>query len=200
MLLVCCWRWNCSSCDHVALLKLILDARHSRSFDSRCIQKFVEVDCKIRLFICLFIFLGLFCSIVKKYFANVSCFMHDSPVGFPIVLWLTVWWNDNLWAELGVAIWVPVLIVFVYLLTWVKNQWLYKTGFGGRFVFFQWFFLSILAAHTFSSSRPAVAHHLQNLFLDQVHQLVHPFVLKLLRGQEDAKLAALDKLYISCGM
>jgi hypothetical protein len=25
-------------------------------------------------------------------------------------------------------------------------------------------------------------------------------VLKLLRGQEDAKLAALDKLYISCGM
>jgi hypothetical protein len=36
--------------------------------------------------------------------------------------------------------------------------------------------------------------------LDQVHQLVHPFVLKLLRSQEDPKLAALDKLYISCRM
>jgi len=59
MLLVCCWRWSCSSCDHVALRKLILDVNHSRSFDSWCIQKFVEVDYKIRLFIYLFLLLGL---------------------------------------------------------------------------------------------------------------------------------------------
>ncbi len=38
-----------------------------------------------------------------------------------------------------------------------------------------------------------------NLFLDQVHQLVHPFMLKLLRCQEHAKLSALDK-YTSCRM
>ncbi len=109
MLLVWCWLWSCSSYDHIALRNLILDARHSNCFDSRCIQKFVEVDCKIRLFIRLFFcFLGLFCSIVKKYFANVPCFMHDSPVGFRIILSLTDWWNDNLSAELGDAIWVPV--------------------------------------------------------------------------------------------
>ncbi len=108
-LLVCCWLWSCSSCDHVALRNLILDARHSRSFDSRCIQKFVEVDCKIRLFICLFFFFGfVLFHWTKNYFANVPCFMHDSPVGFPVILSLTDWWNDNLWAELGDAIWVPV--------------------------------------------------------------------------------------------
>ncbi len=59
MLLVCCCRWSCSSYDHVALSKLILDACHSRSFDSRCIPKFIEVDYKIRLFIYFYLFLGL---------------------------------------------------------------------------------------------------------------------------------------------
>jgi hypothetical protein len=162
MLLVCCWLWSCSSCDHIALRNLILDARHSRSFDSRCILKFVEVDCKIRLFICLFLFFGFVLFHCQKIFCKCalfhawfSCGISDHTFAYSLMKWQSLSWIG--WCHLGSSLWD----CFVYLLTWVKNPWFYKTGFEGRFVFFQWFFLTILAAHTFSSSQPAVAHHLQ---------------------------------------
>ncbi len=196
-LLVCCWLWSCSSCDHVALRNLILDARHSRSFDSRCIQKFVEVDCKIRLFICL---LGLFCSIGPKIILQtclVSCMilLWDFRSYFPLLI------DEMTISELN---WVmpsgfQSLRLFCVFAHMGEESVVLQNRIWRKICVFPVVFRTILAARTFSSSQPAVAHHLQNLFLDQLHQLVHPFVLKLLRSQEHAKLAALDK-YTSCRM